>query len=105
LLGFSPLIVGVYGPFLALYPVFLHANVRWTNGRLGKWISSPIYYRWHHATDGEAVDRNFAGLFPVWDRMFGTQYFPADPKPQGFGLPGLVRLGNGLWEQLSYPFR
>ncbi len=27
LLGFSPLIAGLYGPFLALYPIFLHANV------------------------------------------------------------------------------
>jgi hypothetical protein len=36
LLGFSPAITGIYGPFLGFYPIFIHCNLRWGYGKLAR---------------------------------------------------------------------
>ena len=102
--GFSPLAVAAYQPFLTLYAVFLHANVRWNLGPLRNVIATPAFHRWHHTSQSEGRDRNFAGLLPVWDRLFGTYYLPEGHGPEIFGVDG-PPLPTGWLEQLVYPFR
>ena len=103
LLGFQPRILAAYAPFLTIYPILLHANVRWGFGPLRWIIASPAWHRWHHASEPEALDKNFSGLFPWVDLLFGTAYFP-NRAPKVFGLAdgGEPR---GLWAQLTYPWR
>jgi sterol desaturase/sphingolipid hydroxylase (fatty acid hydroxylase superfamily) len=36
LLGFSPAITAIYGPFLGFYPIFIHCNLRWGYGKLAR---------------------------------------------------------------------
>lgn len=102
LLGFDPRIVAGLAPALLLYGLLLHANVSWRFGPLRYLIASPAFHRWHHAAEAEGRDKNFAGLLPVWDLIFGTFHLPAraparcgvdeDPPPAGF------------WGQLRHPF-
>jgi sterol desaturase/sphingolipid hydroxylase (fatty acid hydroxylase superfamily) len=103
-LGFSPLAVAAYQPFLVLYAVFLHANVRWSFGPLRHVIATPAFHRWHHTSQPEGRDRNFAGLLPVWDRLFGTFYLPEGRGPEVFGITG-PPLPTGWLAQLIFPFR
>ena len=103
LLGFSPGVVAGYAPFLTLYPIMLHANVSWGFGPLRWIIASPAFHRWHHAAEAAALDRNFAGLLPCLDLLFGTAYFPARP-PREFGLYDADE-PRGILRQLAYPFR
>jgi sterol desaturase/sphingolipid hydroxylase (fatty acid hydroxylase superfamily) len=35
-------------------------------------IASPRFHRWHHTGEAEARDKNFAGLLPLCDILFGT---------------------------------
>jgi sterol desaturase/sphingolipid hydroxylase (fatty acid hydroxylase superfamily) len=104
LLGFSVGTLGAYLPFLTLYAILLHANVGWSYGRLRCLIASPAFHRWHHSAEPEAVDKNFAGLFPVWDRLFGTLYLPKDRRPARFGIVER-NVPTGFLSQLLYPFR
>ncbi len=104
LIGFSPGVLAAYAPFLAVYPIFLHANVRWNLGPLSYLIASPGFHRWHHSSDKEALDKNFSGLFPLFDYLFGTAYFPRDRRPQKYGLNHEI-MPRGLFRQLVYPFR
>lgn len=104
LAGFSPGIAAFYGPFFAFYPIFIHCNLRWGYGKLGYVIASPAFHRWHHAADEAALNRNFSGLFPFWDFLFGTAYFPKDRKPEAYGLAGEV-MPTRIPAQLAYPFR
>ena len=87
-----------------------HANVRLSFGRVGeRLLVSPRFHRRHHAIgDGhEGVHRgcNFAVLFPVWDRLFGTANhelgYPATGiRDQLPGTPGGARdYGQGFWSQ------
>lgn len=104
LVGFEPGILAAYAPFLTLYAILLHANVSWSFGPLGGLIASPTFHRWHHSAEEEGLDRNFAGLFPFIDRLFGTLHMPAGRRPQAFGLAG-EEMPEGLLAQLLHPLR
>lgn len=104
LLGFDPRVVGAYAPFMTLYAILLHADVRWDYGPLRHVIASPLFHRWHHAADREAIDTNFAGFFPVIDLVFGTYRLPRGELPRVLGAPSTPVPGRFL-AQLAYPFR
>lgn len=104
LLGFSPAAFAAFIPLLTLYAIMLHANVSWSFGPLRKVIASPTYHRWHHAAEEAAVNKNFAGLYPAWDLLFGTFYMPEGVRPEKFGVIG-GDVPEGFVGQLAYPFR
>jgi sterol desaturase/sphingolipid hydroxylase (fatty acid hydroxylase superfamily) len=102
--GFSPIAVAAYVPFLTFYAIFIHANVAWGLGRIGWLVASPKFHRWHHTSEDEGLDRNFAGLFPFFDILFGTYYMPKDRLPERFGLANEA-VPEGFFRQMLYPFR
>lgn len=103
-LGFSPLAVAAYQPFLTLYAIFLHANVRADFGPLRYLIATPAFHRWHHTSEAVGRDRNFAGLLPLWDLLFGTFHLPRERQATRFGAVG-EPVPGGFLGQLAYPFR
>jgi len=86
LLGFNPLVTLSTAPFLTFYAIFLHANVNWDFGPLRSVVATPVFHRWHHSREREAWDKNFAGLLPLWDILFGTYYMPRGRYPENFGI-------------------
>ena len=104
LLGFSPMMIATYVPFLTFYALLLHANVSWNFGIIGNVIASPRFHQWHHTSESEGLDKNFAGLFPIWDRIFRTYYMPQDRLPQHFGLKNEV-ISQRFLGQLIDPFK
>jgi alkylglycerol monooxygenase len=49
----------------------LHARTKFTVGP-GRFFNAPVFHRVHHATNAFAIDKNFGGVFLVFDRVFGT---------------------------------
>jgi sterol desaturase/sphingolipid hydroxylase (fatty acid hydroxylase superfamily) len=86
-LGFSAISILTVVPLVAFYVMFLHSNIRWDFGPLRWVLVSPAYHRWHHTSDCEGIDKNFAGIFPIWDLLFGTAFFPRR-LPRRYGLKG-----------------
>ncbi|HEY1389107.1 MAG TPA: sterol desaturase family protein [Ktedonobacterales bacterium] len=103
LLGFSGAVLGPFLVFLALYPIALHANLRWRFGWLGYLFVSPAFHRWHHTSEEMGLDKNFAGLFAIFDYIFGTAYLPKW-QPTTYGLYQ-EKAPRGFFGQLAYPFR
>ncbi len=103
-LGFSGNVLAAYAPFLAIYPIVLHANVRWNFGPFRYLLASPAFHRWHHSSDLQALNKNFSGLFPFVDVIFGTAYFPRYGHPQRYGLHN-EQMPAGILPQLAYPFK
>lgn len=64
----------------ACFGALPHANVRWSYGRVGRWIISPTYHRIHHRPTGR-LDINIGTIFTVWDRMTGRAIFPDPAMP------------------------
>lgn len=104
LMGFPLTLLAAYVPFLKLYAILLHANVDWSFGPLKYVIATPAFHRWHHSCEKAAINKNFAGLFPVWDLIFGTFYMPEGEVPREFGAVG-AKVPGTLLGQLVYPFK
>lgn len=102
LLGFNPYVTLSTAPFFTLYAIFLHANVNWDFGPLRSVIATPVFHRWHHSKDREAWDKNFAGLFPFWDIVFGTYFMPKGRYPENFGIHD--PMPKGFFGQMWAPF-
>ncbi|MBV9549144.1 MAG: sterol desaturase family protein [Alphaproteobacteria bacterium] len=103
LAGVSPEVFIVLGPFNTMVSTYAHANMNWTGGPLRYVFVSPVFHRWHHVV--EPRDRNFAGVFPVWDVLFGTFYMPQGVLPQNYGIADMAPMPEGLGAQLLYPLK
>lgn len=84
------------------YGYFVHADLPWTLGKVGWVINSPVMHRWHHARDVEGSGHNFATVFSVWDRAFGTYY---QPGPCAVPLGVREDLGEGALGQYAHPLK
>jgi len=103
-LGFPLKALAGYVPLLTFYAVLLHANVDWSFGPLRLVIASPLFHRWHHTTEEQGLNKNFAPLFPFVDLAFGTFYMPAGRRPERFGTSG-TQVPDTFLGQLLFPFR
>ena len=101
-LGYAPVLLTGTLPLFTAYTIFQHANVSWDFGPLRRVLASPRFHRWHHTSAAEGRDKNFAGLLPLWDIVFGTYYLPAT-QPTQFGSH--ESLPNDLLSQMLWPFR
>jgi len=85
MLGFSQSIILAYLIFVTLHATWTHCNfgpnVKW----LEKLLVMPRYHHWHHTSQKEGIDKNFAIHFPWIDKLFGTYYFP-EHWPERYGL-------------------
>lgn len=62
----------------------LHTRLpRWLE-RVGLVFNTPYLHRGHHSSSPKARNRNFGGVFIVWDRLFGT--FESRCEGAAFGL-------------------
>src|SRR6266849_3555960 len=71
LTGFAPVAWAGIAPLLTILAILIHANVDWDWGPLRSVIASPRFHRWHHTREDEGLDKNFAGLLPLWDIYSG----------------------------------
>ncbi len=102
-LGFGRATFGSAILLLQLHAIFQHTNVRLRFGPLGRVVSSPQFHHWHHTNDPGARDRNFAGLFPWIDGLFGTFHLPDRAWPETYGVDQPIP--SGYLGQLASPFR
>ena len=96
-----PLLIVFLG---TLWGFFLHANLRWRFGPLEHLIATPAFHHWHHTNDGpEVINKNYASMLPLLDRVFGTLYLPRDRRPERFGID--EPMPDGLVGPLLHPLR
>jgi sterol desaturase/sphingolipid hydroxylase (fatty acid hydroxylase superfamily) len=100
--GFSQSIIFAYLIFVTLHATWTHCNF----GPNAKWLEEflvmPRYHHWHHTSQKEGIDKNFAIHFPWIDKIFGTYYFP-NHWPEKYGLDR-EELASGFWGQTIGPF-
>jgi sterol desaturase/sphingolipid hydroxylase (fatty acid hydroxylase superfamily) len=85
------------------YGEFIHADLPWMYGRFGRIFVSPVMHRWHHARDVTGSGSNFATIFSVFDRAFGTYYVPGLCTVP-LGVTDDQYPGKGLIRHLLHPF-
>ena len=87
LLGFPPAMIAIQKGISLVYQFWIHTE---TIGRLPAWFeavfNTPSHHRVHHARNPRYLDRNYAGILIVWDRMFGTFQPELDAEPCRYGI-------------------
>jgi sterol desaturase/sphingolipid hydroxylase (fatty acid hydroxylase superfamily) len=53
---------------------------------LGWILGSPANHQIHHSAEERHLDKNFGGVFAIWDWMFGTLYLPREREVFRMGL-------------------
>jgi len=104
LMGFAPAALYPYLVFASIQGIFIHSNLRFRFGPLRHLLVTPQFHHWHHTSQREAVDRNFAIHLPAIDYLFGTHHLPKDLWPDSYGIEGNP-IPLGYWRQLVLPFR
>jgi sterol desaturase/sphingolipid hydroxylase (fatty acid hydroxylase superfamily) len=84
------------------YGMFIHMDLPWTYGPLGRVLVSPAMHRWHHIRDSDGAGVNFATVFSVFDQAFRTYHVPG---PCTVPLGVRDDIGQGALAQLLWPAR
>lgn len=96
LIGFPPEAV-VATVLLSLgFQFFVHTQVVGKLGRLEWVFNTPSHHRVHHASNAKYIDRNFAGVLIIWDRLFGTFVEEDLGEPCRFGITKPIQSFNPL---------
>jgi sterol desaturase/sphingolipid hydroxylase (fatty acid hydroxylase superfamily) len=105
-LGFSEAVINTYIIVVGFQAVLNHANVHLPWGPLKYLIVTPDFHHWHHSSDDEAIDRNYAAHYSFLDYLFGTAVkVPAHkPLPAKYGVVGDY-MPDGWRAQQAFPFR
>ncbi|QBB68970.1 sterol desaturase family protein [Pseudolysobacter antarcticus] len=105
-LGFSEAVINAYIIVVGFQAVFNHANVHLPWGPLRYIIVTPDFHHWHHASDDEAIDKNYAAHYAFLDHLFGTAVNvpPTKRFPATYGVVGDY-MPDGFIRQQMFPFR
>jgi sterol desaturase/sphingolipid hydroxylase (fatty acid hydroxylase superfamily) len=96
LVGFQPAMVMTMQAISLLYQFWIHTEVVRSLGPLEAVLNTPSHHRVHHATNARYLDRNHAGIFIIWDRLFGTfEPETMDDRPV-YGLTKNINTYNPL---------
>ena len=99
-LGVPPLVFGVVALIDLLYQFWVHTQQVGKLGWFDRWFCSPSNHRVHHAVNDQYLDKNYGGIFIVWDRLFGSYAAEDDTQPCVYGTRGPLRSWNPLWANL-----
>ena len=87
LLGFHPAMVLFAGGLNLIYQFWIHTEAI---GKLPRWVeavmNTPSHHRAHHGRNPRYLDCNYAGVFIIWDRMFGTFVPEIESDKVDYGL-------------------
>eukprot|EP01113_Clastostelium_recurvatum_P035901 TRINITY_DN5051_c0_g1_i2.p1 TRINITY_DN5051_c0_g1~~TRINITY_DN5051_c0_g1_i2.p1 ORF type:complete len:535 (-),score=89.24 TRINITY_DN5051_c0_g1_i2:29-1444(-) len=87
--------------FNVIYQFWVHTSTIKSIGRPLEFImNTPSHHRVHHARNPRYIDKNYAGVFIIWDRMFGT--FEPESEEAVYGLVHPLISFNPIWTQIHY---
>jgi sterol desaturase/sphingolipid hydroxylase (fatty acid hydroxylase superfamily) len=98
--GFPPVMFLVMTTVNTLYQFWIHMKGVPKLGPLEWVLSTPSQHRAHHAINPVYIDKNYAGMFIIWDRLFGT-FVEEDEEPV-YGTVQRLNSWNPLWANLEY---
>jgi alkylglycerol monooxygenase len=101
-LGFDTLYFLSASAFVTLYQFWIHTeHIK----KLPHWFESifntPSHHRVHHGRNPKYIDRNHAGVFIIWDKIFGT--FQAEEETPTYGITVPVNSWNPVYAHFT-PF-
>ncbi len=82
-----------------IYQFWIHTEAI---NKLPRWFefafNTPSHHRVHHGRNPKYIDRNHAGTFMFWDRMFGT--FQKEEEKPTYGVTKPTNTWNPVWANI-----
>ncbi len=87
LLGFPPSAVITTYALSLVWQAWIHTDMIGKLWAPFEWVlNTPSHHRVHHARNPVYLDKNYAGLLIIWDRMFGSFQEELDEESCDYGL-------------------
>jgi len=97
LLGFHPAMVLFVGGLNLIYQFWIHTEAI---SKMPRWfeavMNTPSHHRAHHGRNARYLDCNYAGVFIIWDKMFGTFVPEQEDDRVDYGLVHNIGTFNPL---------
>jgi sterol desaturase/sphingolipid hydroxylase (fatty acid hydroxylase superfamily) len=92
-MGFEPWMVLLAQAWNLCYQFWIHTE---RIGKLPRWFelvfNTPSHHRVHHGSQDQYLDKNYAGILIIWDRLFGT--FEPEGERVRYGLTTNIETFN-----------
>ena len=86
-LGFPPAMIAIEKGISLVYQFWIHTEaIKRLPAPVEAVFNTPSHHRVHHARNPRYLDRNYAGILIIWDRMFGTFEPELDEEPPRYGI-------------------
>jgi sterol desaturase/sphingolipid hydroxylase (fatty acid hydroxylase superfamily) len=95
IIGFHPIMIFTQMSISLLYQYWIHTELidkmpRWFE----QFFNTPSHHRVHHGSNPLYLDRNHAGIFIIWDKMFGTFQPELKNEKVVYGLTSNIQTYN-----------
>ncbi len=85
-----------------LYQFWVHTRHIPKLGWFEWFFVTPSNHRAHHAQNALYMDRNYGGVFIIWDRLFGSFQEEDDNEPVIFGVTTPLASWNPIWANVQF---
>ena len=83
-----------------IYQFWVHSEHIPKLGWYENYFVTASNHRVHHAQNDQYIDKNYGGVFIIWDRMFGTHKIEDENEPCIYGIRGTLNTFNPVWANL-----
>jgi len=87
-----------------IYQFWVHSEHIPKLGWYEKFFVTASNHRVHHAQNENYIDKNYGGVFIIWDRMFGTYKEEDESEAPIYGIRGTLNTFNPIWANLHVYF-
>lgn len=101
LLGLPAEIIVASAGFNLLYQFWVHTQHIDRLGWMEKWMVTPSHHRVHHAQNTLYWDKNYGGVFIIWDKIFNTFQEERSDTPIVYGVSRPLNTLNPLKANLQ----
>lgn len=95
-LGIPAEVLVTVGALNLIYQFWVHTRYIPELGWFEWFFVSPSNHRVHHAQNDQYMDRNYGGVFILWDRLFGTYQRELAQESCIYGIRGPINSWNPL---------
>jgi alkylglycerol monooxygenase len=100
-MGIPPFVFAMVALIDLLYQYWVHTELVPKLGFIERIFVTPSNHRVHHGQNDYCIDRNYGGVFIVWDRLFGTFAEERDDEPVTYGIRTPLASFNPVWGNLK----
>jgi alkylglycerol monooxygenase len=97
ILGFEPIVLITVGSLNLIYQFWVHTRHIPKLGWYESVFVTPSNHRVHHAQNQIYIDRNYGGVFIIWDRLFGSFQEELNSEQPIYGIRKALKSWNPLW--------